>query len=141
MKHISQQQLDNILSLLDQGISSIREIASLTGVHYSTVSRVRSQYRGNLEKGSGGHPPKLSDTAKRHAMQLIGSGQADTAIDVAKKLQNTLEQPVSVETIRRGLKEGGLKSVTKKKAPYLSAKHKKARLDFALAHKDWTVDD
>ena len=99
MKHISQQQLNNILSLLDQGISSICEIASLTGVHYSTVSRVCSQYHGSLEKGPGGWPPKLSDTAKRHAMQLIGSGQADTAVDVAKKLQNTLEQPVSVETI------------------------------------------
>jgi hypothetical protein len=34
-----------------------------------------------------------------------------------------------------------MKAVVKSKHPFLSAKHHKARLDFAHAHKDWTVDD
>ena len=34
-----------------------------------------------------------------------------------------------------------MESVVKKKRPVLSAKHRRDRMDFALAHKDWTVED
>ena len=34
-----------------------------------------------------------------------------------------------------------MKAVVKKKCPLLSAKHHKACLDYAHAHKDWTVED
>ena len=34
-----------------------------------------------------------------------------------------------------------MKAVVKKKRPLLSAKHCKSHLDFAHAHKDWTVED
>jgi hypothetical protein len=34
-----------------------------------------------------------------------------------------------------------MKSVVKKKRPVLSAKHRRDRMDFALTHKDWTVED
>ena len=34
-----------------------------------------------------------------------------------------------------------MKAVVKSKCPLFSAKHCKACLDFAYAHKDWTVDD
>ena len=35
----------------------------------------------------------------------------------------------------------GLRAVPKKKHPLLSSNHKKARMDFALAHENWSVDD
>jgi hypothetical protein len=34
-----------------------------------------------------------------------------------------------------------MKAVVKKKRPLLSQRHRKERLDFAIAHKDWTVED
>lgn len=34
-----------------------------------------------------------------------------------------------------------MKAVVKKKKPLLTARHKRARMDFALAHKDYTVED
>jgi uncharacterized membrane protein len=34
-----------------------------------------------------------------------------------------------------------MKAVVKTKCPFLSAKHCKVHLDFAYAHKDWTLDD
>ena len=34
-----------------------------------------------------------------------------------------------------------MKAVVKKKRPFLSKKHRKERMDFALAHQDWTVED
>src|SRR3954451_647967 len=34
-----------------------------------------------------------------------------------------------------------MKAVVKRKKPLLTKKHMKERLDFAIAHKDWTVED
>ena len=48
---------------------------------------------------------------------------------------------VCVETMRSALRRGGLQSQVKQKKPRLSIKNVKARLDFARAHLDWTIDD
>jgi len=34
-----------------------------------------------------------------------------------------------------------MKAVVKHKRPYLKKQHRKARLDWAIAHQDWTVED
>ena len=48
---------------------------------------------------------------------------------------------MSAETVRRVLKQSGFKAVTKKKKPQLKARHKKARYEFAMKYKEWTVQD
>ena len=106
-----------------------------------TVNRVCTKHFPSLEKSFGGCPSILSSTAMRHAHRLITTGKANTAVDVAKSLQETLSQPVSTQTVRRGLKKTGLKAVVKCKKPFLSKRHMKERMDFALSHQHWTVDD
>ena len=39
------------------------------------------------------------------------------------------------------MKDVGMKAMVKKKRPLLSLRHRRERLDFAISHKDWTVDD
>jgi hypothetical protein len=39
------------------------------------------------------------------------------------------------------MKEAGMKAVVKKKRPLLTKRHRKDRLDFALSHQDWTMED
>ena len=34
-----------------------------------------------------------------------------------------------------------MKAIVKKKQPLLSAKYRKAHLDFAIVYKDWTIED
>jgi hypothetical protein len=34
-----------------------------------------------------------------------------------------------------------MRAVVKKKKPFLSKRHRRARLDFAISHKDWTIED
>ena len=48
---------------------------------------------------------------------------------------------ISLQTITRALKSMGFIAATKKKKPYLTEEHKRKRLQFAKAHKDWTVSD
>ena len=121
--------------------NSIRSIQASTGFHASTISRLRSKERSELQKSIGGRPSKLSPPNIRHAIHLISTQKAENAVQVTKTLTNIINKPLSPTTVRRHLKNAGMKAVVKTKRPLLSAKHRKARLDFAYAHKDWTIED
>jgi hypothetical protein len=140
MHPLSAADQNHILAMLDAGHSAT-QIAASTPCSLGAVSKLRSQHRPHLSKSCGGRPPKLSTANIRHAQRLISSGKADTAVDVAKVLRNVTNQPLSTQTVRRYLKAAGLKAAVKKKKPFLSKRHRKARMDFALAHQDWTVED
>ena len=60
---------------------------------------------------------------------------------MTKALTNIFNQPLSTNMVHLHLKKTGLKAVIKSKWPLLSARHCKAHLDFAYAHKDWTMED
>jgi hypothetical protein len=60
---------------------------------------------------------------------------------VTKALSTITNQTLHPNTVHCHLKKVGMKAVVKSKHPLLSAKHRKARLDFAYAHKDWTLED
>ena len=140
MQSLSTTQKSTILSQLDAG-HSICSIASSTGLGIATISRLCSKEYSNLQKSTGSHPSKLSPTNIRHAQHLITSGQAENAVQVTKALVNITNRPLSASTVCTHLKKSGMKAVVKSKHPFLSAKHCKTRLNFAYAHKYWTVDD
>ena len=140
MRSLSPAQKHTILTMLDAG-QSTRSISTATGVHSSTISRLRSKERSELQKSTGGCPKKLSPSNIHHAVHLLSTQKAENAVQVTKTLTNIINQPLSPSTVCPKLKKAGLKAVVKTKRPLLSAKHRKARLDFAHAHKDWTLDD
>lgn len=140
MRSLSPATQNHILSLLDAGHLA-KHIAASTGHSIGTVSKLRSKHRSHLLKSTGGHPTKLTPSNIRHAQRLISSGKAETAVDVAKALRDVTNQPLSTQTVHNGLKAAGMKAVVKKKKPLLSKKHRKARMDFALTHQHWTVED
>src|SRR5258705_5389130 len=140
MKAISSAQNKPILSLLDSGLSG-HEISSQTGVSNAFISRLCSRYRPYLNESQGGCHSGLSDHNIHYALRLIGTGKAENAVQVTKTLSNIVNQPISAQTVRNGMKKAGMKAVVKKKGPLLSKKHRQERLDFALSHQDWTVDD
>src|SRR5258708_31863647 len=140
MKSISQQTQNDILTLLDQG-KSCRKIALELGVHDSQVSRLCSQHCSTIPKAQGGRPSKLNSPTIPHAIHIISTGRADTAVQVAKPLQETFPGSVSSQTVQRALKKTGLNAVVKAKRPALSKCHCRERLDFAKSHQHWTVED
>jgi hypothetical protein len=140
MKSLTSSQISHILHLLDSGQSSYK-ISSSTGIHRSTISRLRSQHRPSLAKSIGGRPSLLSSADTRYAIRLITSQQADNAVQVTNILHHSSHHTVSSKTVCRSLSKAGMKAVVKKKRSFLSKKHCKARLDWALAHQDWTLED
>ena len=126
--------------MLDAGCSG-EDIAKQTGVSPATISRLCSKNCSALLKAVGGHPSKLSPTNIHHAQHLITSGRAENAVQVTKALTNIINQPLSANTVCLHLKKSGMKAVVKSKHPILSARHCKACLDYAYAHKDWTIED
>jgi len=140
MRSISPTQKQTILSMLDAG-QSAHSIASTTGLNVSTISRICSKECSELQKATGGRPSKLSSVNVWHAIHLISSGKAENAVQVTKALTNIVNQPLSTFTVCRQLRKIDMKAVVKSKWPLLSAKHHKAHLDFAYAHKDWTLED
>jgi transposase len=134
MRHISKEIHNNIVSLLDTGISS-RKIGARLGVSRSTVDRVRAKARSGAQKSLGGRPDKLTATEKRRLVRMLTLGKADNATQLTRELKNTTNINVSTDTMRRALKEAGLKAVTKKKKPRLLPRHFRQRFDFALRHK------
>jgi transposase len=140
MRAIPPTTVQNIISLLDSKHST-REIATRVGVSQGTVSNIRNQHCPTLSKSSGGRPPKLSENDIRQSVRAITSGKADTAVQVRQMLGNITNTSVSANTVRRGLKNAGLKSVVKTKKPLLLNRHRQARMDFAIAHQSWTSAD
>ena len=61
---------------------------------------------------------------------MITSGKVDSATQVARELRDISNAEVSAETVRRALKEAGLKAATKKKKPRLLPRHICQHLDF-----------
>jgi len=114
MRSISPTQKQNILSMLDSG-QSANFIASATGLHLSTISRIHSKECSELQKAAEGHPSKLSSANICHAIHLISSGKAENAVQVTKALTNIVNQPLSTSTVHRHLKKTGMKVVVKSK--------------------------
>src|SRR5436305_6088250 len=140
MQPLSAAQRNHILSLLDSGHSA-HQISSSTGIHHTTISKLRRQYRPYLQKCPAGRPAKLSEADARYAVHLIASRKAENAVEITRTLQEITNQPLSAQTTRRCLKNIGMKAVVKTTRPFLTKRHMRERLDFAISHQDWTVED
>lgn len=140
MKAINPATLDKIVSLLSSGLST-RAVASETGVSKSKVALINKEMGPDKENLPAGRPSKLSPTDKRAISLQINTGKAENAVQITQDINTILPQPVCVQTVRNALKEDAFVAVTKKKKPYLSKKHRRARLAFALKYQEWTVED
>jgi len=140
MKSISNIQSKDIIQSLENGMS-IREVANKCSVSKSTVQRIRSTLNIPSNISSSGRKSKLSPQNKRYCIRSITSGQAKSTNELSKTLLSEFSINVNRSTVSRILHSCGLKSAEMSKKPKLSPKNVRDRLDFANAHKDWTIDD
>ena len=140
MRAISREKRNQIVKHLKDGLS-IREASKITGVPRSTVSDIKKTDGIVILSKKGGRPPILSPQDKRFCVHQITRGGLDDSVQVTNTIESNLGVTCSSLTVRRALKEAGLASIEKPKKPLISKMNRKKRLEFALSHKHWTVDD
>src|SRR5579863_2735954 len=100
MRRISEEIRDNILSLLDTGLSS-RAIEAQLCVSRTTVNKVRASIRSSMQKSRSGRPAKLTATDKRKLVRTIASGKAKCATRLAREMNRATGMELSTQTVYR----------------------------------------
>lgn len=140
MKLLSAAKTAQVVVLLKRGYSG-RRIERETGVSTGKISAIRKKHCPDLPKSSGGRPSKLSENEIRLVVRSITSRKVDTAPQAKRILKDVTNSTAGNQTIRRGLSKAGLEAKTKVKKPLLTPKHRRERLDWAIAHKEHTLED
>jgi transposase len=140
MKQVSNPVKNNIIISLTQGLST-RAVAKKFKISQSTVVKYSKEITQDYSKRRPGRPGRISDQTKRYIVQKVSSNVLKTAVEVKKYLNDELNIDVSANRVREVLHEKGLKGIIKKKKPFLSAKHRKARTEFVNKYQHWTEDD
>jgi len=140
MHKLSSSQITRVLTLLDAGLSGA-QISLQTHLSSATISCICSTHCSHLPKASGGCPTKLTTANIDYARRIIHMGKVDNATQATKALVDVTNTSISAQTVRRQLKARGMQPVVKRKRPFLKPAHRKARLEFAERHQEWTMED
>ncbi|KAJ1300234.1 hypothetical protein OPQ81_005063 [Rhizoctonia solani] len=141
MPKLSPAKVNNVLALLDKEIYSYPQICARTGVSIASISRICSKHRPDHLKSTGGCPHKLNPAATHYAVHLVTNHNSVSTWQATQTLCELTGESISPRTVHRALHQSGLKAVKKVKKPKLTRAHIKAHIEFAKAHKDWTVED
>ena len=128
------------LKIIDDWIAGLwrHELSNKYSIKRSVISRLISKFlrTGRLSPvHCGGRPRKTSryeDVFSKREIQ-------NDATTSSGQIRNNLSLNISERTIRRRAVEAGLFSRRPAKKPFITAKNRKARLEFAKAHLDWSV--
>ena len=130
-----------ILQLAKSGSLSQTEIASTVHRHPSTVSKIISRYKTSGDLSSSprsGRPAKVSPRDKR---RLVRTCIRDRFLSATQILDKTsLSSSISPSQANRLLRMEGLSARRPRKKPYLSLRHRRGRLAWAMQHKDWDLE-
>ena len=122
-----------------------KPIATKLNLHPSTVSYWKTRFLTDYEmkRKAGSGPKRITTLAQDRALKYRSKrNRSATAVELQceVKHKNGKDQ-VSVETVRRRLREAGLYGRIARRKPLLTAKHIEKRLEWAKKYKDWTPED
>lgn len=140
MQPLSKASISTIVSLLASG-HSYASIKAKTGASAGSITKICQDYCPEAVVSIGGRPKKLTTGDITYTKCGIRTGKIKNAVQAAKSLSKINKQNITPQTVRNALKSTGMISVAKQKRPLLTKKHRKARLEFAERHLEWTVDD
>jgi len=139
MAPLTTEEKGRIVGMRNAGLKG-SEIARKLGHPASTVYTVLANYdkRGTVEpRKSSGRPPKLSDRDRRHLNQLVNKNRKAPLAEIT----NMLDANVSARTVVRAVHELGYRARVAAIKPFLNPSHIAKRLEFALSHQHWTVEE
>ena len=94
---------------------------------------------GVVRSPKSGRPKKLTSRAAKHLVRAVRINPSKTASDLKKEAADSLGLSISQSTSQRALPKVKLVARRPAKKPVLILTHRKVRLVFARAHRNWTV--
>ncbi|QRV82687.1 Transposable element Tcb2 transposase [Ceratobasidium sp. AG-Ba] len=129
-----------ILALRETGLT-FRLIAAKLGVPQSTVERTCSNIKKTRSyysnRACSACPRKLRLADTKFAALSLSCNQLATAA----QLRCNYFPHISTQTVRRRLRELGIKNYTRRRVPLLTKRHLKARRNWAQHHATWSDQD
>ena len=134
MPKLSLEDSARLVGHLQAGISPSK-VANIIAVNETTVYRIMRNFEeeGTVKrkKGSG-----RSRTTSQEQDEEIVQAHENNPFLIPAKTASTFN--VSAQTVRRRLREHGLKARKPASKPRLTQDHKEARMEWAVAHHRWT---
>lgn len=140
MRRLSDATRNSVKVLLRQR-KSVRQTAKALGVSHGYVGDVRVDDKENIRPPKMGRPFKISEKTRSSMVSKYNTGILKTLEHGHNYLKSLKEKPVSNRTIKRIMEEAGCYPGIKQKAPALTEKQKKDRVDWAREHIKWKVED
>ena len=140
---ISIENRGKILAFKEVGLSH-REIAKRVGCSLGTVSNVlkKKQETGTVQdRPIPGRKRVTTIREDRTIVRISLAARRKTAPEITADVANYHNLHISVATVKRRLKEAGLRAYRVRKKPLLTRNHRRRRLEFARAHRHYTADD
>jgi len=139
MAPLTTEEKARIVGMRDAGLKGM-QIARELGHPPSTIYTVLSTYDkfGTVEpRKPSGRPPKLSDRDRRHLNRLIAKNRKAPLAEIT----NMMDIEVGERTVARTVHKLGYQARVAAGKLFLNSKHVSKRLEFALLHQHWTIED
>jgi len=139
MKRLSLAKIEAARGQLLEG-KSFKEVQKSIGISHGALSKIYQDIKENIPIPKPGPPSIASKSTKRYIARLYDTDKL-TSLSEGQSLIKSIEGVhVHTETVRKYLKQEGLKGYVKRKKPLLTADQIAARYQFAKNHIDWTLD-
>ena len=137
---ISLEDRGKIVVLSEEGYSS-RQIGARLKCSHKSVALILKKKKLNGSVSDRPIPGRTRKTTRKEDSIIVRKSKSDrfkTAPQVRAEVKTQYGIHVSISTTQRRLREAGLHGRKARRKPRLTALHRKARLEFAKVHRDWT---
>lgn len=142
VKEYSKDLKDAVINALREGKSQA-QVAKDFGLSRQIVSTWKKKQlsTGSTDnKQRTGRPTKITLRTKNLILKLSKADPRKTAVDINRELREYHNVQISNSTVKLILRESNLYGRRPSKKPLISPKNRKARLDFARTHRNWTPE-
>ena len=140
-KDLSKAEVNQVEALLRTGTMTMRQIAAQVGISRGSVGNIKARLQENVTGASrAGKCGRKRQTSKSMDRLMVRTVRQEPLLS-ASQVKSRVGATVSTRTVRRRLREMGCRSVKPRKVHKLTAAMMKKRLNFALAHANWSVAD
>ncbi len=115
-----------------------KKISKASLISQNTVAKVVQTFKkdgtATISQRRPGRPRKLTPRQERLLMRRVEENRHASPLQLSKEVESQTGVTISCDTIRRTLQRNGMHGCRPRKKPLLKPRHKKARLEFAMAH-------